>query len=150
MPITGAPKLFSWRYMRYVVMKYLDNLIAWGDTHFRRGGREANSSSAAMPDDDAQIREMIGQILFPTPDERVNRPDFSAGLNEFLFAPITEKSVGEMKSVVQQALGQRLANVIKIDQVKIDSEESRLYVTIQYVICSSGKHVCDVYCQELL
>jgi len=103
-----------------------------------------------MPDDDAQIREQIGQILFTAPGERVNQPDFGCGLREFVFEPITRKSIGEMKSAIQQELDQRLGDVIKIDEVQIAAEESRLHVTIQYVARSSSKRMHYAVCLDLL
>jgi phage baseplate assembly protein W len=149
MRITRAPKLVSWRQMRDVVMKYLNNLIAWGDSHFRQSGSEANCPSPAMPDDDAHIRELIDQILFTSPGERVTRPEFCAGLSEFVFEPITGESVAALKSAIQQELDQRLNKVIKIDEVQIAADESRLQVTIQYVVLSSSKCMHYAFCLDL-
>jgi len=102
-----------------------------------------------MLDNDAQIRELIDQILFPTSDERVNRPEFGAGLREFVFEPFTRKSVAALKSAIQQKLDQRLANVIKIDEVQIAADESRLHVTIQYVVRSNSKCMHYAFCLDL-
>ena len=41
----------------------------------------------ATTDDDAHIRDMIEQLLFTAPGERVNRPDFGSGLLQMVFAP---------------------------------------------------------------
>ena len=141
--------MFSWRYISDVVRKYLDNLIAWGDSHFRQSGSEANCPSAGMPDDDAHIRELIDQILFAAPGERVNPSEFLAGLREVVFEPNTQESVAALKSAIQQKLDQRLANVIRIDEVEIAEEESRLHVTIQYVVRSSSKCMHYAFCLDL-
>ena len=37
--------------------------------------------------DDAHIRDLIEQVLFTAPGERVNRPDFGSGLLQLVFAP---------------------------------------------------------------
>ena len=49
--------------------------------HFDGSGRTAST------DDDDHIRDMIEQLLFTSPGERVNRPDFGSGLLQLVFAP---------------------------------------------------------------
>ena len=49
--------------------------------HFDGRGR-----TAATGDDD-HVRDMIEQLLFTSPGERVNRPDFGSGLLQLVFAP---------------------------------------------------------------
>ena len=39
----------------------------------------------ATTDPDSHIRDMIEQVLFTTPGERVNRPTFGSGLLQLLF-----------------------------------------------------------------
>jgi phage baseplate assembly protein W len=41
----------------------------------------------AKADDDNHIRDMIEQLIFTNPGERVNRPDFGSGLLQLIFAP---------------------------------------------------------------
>ena len=38
-------------------------------------------------DDAEHVRDMIEQVLFTVPGERVNRPDFGCGLLQLVFAP---------------------------------------------------------------
>ncbi len=49
--------------------------------HFDDRGRTATSN------DEDHIRDLIEQVLFTTPGERVNRPTFGSGLLQLLFAP---------------------------------------------------------------
>ena len=49
--------------------------------HFDHRGRTADV------DVDAHVRQMIEQLLFTNPGERVNRPDFGSGLLQLVFAP---------------------------------------------------------------
>ena len=48
---------------------------------FDRRGRTATTSDAG------HVRDMIEQLLFTNPGERVNRPDFGSGLQQLVFAP---------------------------------------------------------------
>ena len=49
--------------------------------HFDARGR------TATPPTTDHIRDMIEQLLFTAPGERVNRPDFGSGLLQMVFAP---------------------------------------------------------------
>jgi uncharacterized protein len=49
--------------------------------HFDGRGRTAST------DEDEYIRDLIEQVLFTAPGERVNRPDFGSGVLHLLFAP---------------------------------------------------------------
>ena len=42
---------------------------------------------SAEADDATHLRDMIEQVLFTVPGERVNRPDFGCGLLQLVFAP---------------------------------------------------------------
>ena len=41
----------------------------------------------AEADDERHIRDLIEQLLFTAPGERVNRPTFGSGLLQLVFAP---------------------------------------------------------------
>lgn len=92
------------------------------------GGRTARA------DDDAHIRQMIEQLLFTAPGERVNRPDFGAGLRQLLFAPNSPELAAALEFLVQGALQEYLGEVIRVEAVAIESEEATLRVTVQYVV----------------
>ena len=49
--------------------------------HFDRSGRTAITGAGD------HVRDLIEQLLFTSPGERVNRPDFGSGLQQMLFAP---------------------------------------------------------------
>jgi phage baseplate assembly protein W len=50
------------------------------------------------------IREAIRIILGTSPGERVMRPDFGAGLDQFLFEPVNTTTVGRLQRQVGEAL----------------------------------------------
>jgi phage baseplate assembly protein W len=50
------------------------------------------------------IREAIRIILGTSPGERVMRPEFGAGLDQFLFEPVTPTTVGRVERQVREAL----------------------------------------------
>lgn len=80
------------------------------------------------------IRDMIEQVLFTSPGERVNRPSFGSGLLQLVFAPNSEELAGTTQFLVQGALQEWLGDLIQVESVQVESVESALRVTVQYII----------------
>jgi phage baseplate assembly protein W len=87
----------------------------------------------AETDGDDHIRDMIEQVLFTAPGERVNRPTFGSGLRQLVFAPNSPELAAATQFAVQGALQQWLGDVIAIEAVTAESEDSTLRVQVQYV-----------------
>ena len=94
---------------------------------------DAKMRTATTGDDD-HIRDMIEQLLFTTPGERVNRPDFGTGLLQLVFAPNSDELATATESIVQGALQQYLGDLIAVESVQAACEESTLRVTVVYRI----------------
>lgn len=91
-------------------------------------GRTASSNA------ERHIRDLIEQILFTIPGERVNRPDFGCGLMQLVFAPNSSELASATQFLVQEQLQQWLGELIQVETVKVESENSSLNVTVQYLI----------------
>ncbi|MCZ4304113.1 GPW/gp25 family protein [Zoogloeaceae bacterium G21618-S1] len=86
-------------------------------------------------DDEATwIRGLIEQVVFTAPGERVMRPDFGSGLRELVFAPNSPELAATTQFLVQGALQQWLADLITVEAVEVEAVDSRLSVTVQYLI----------------
>jgi uncharacterized protein len=92
----------------------------------------------AATDGDERIRDLIEQVLFTTPGERVNRPTFGSGLAQLVFAPNSDALAAATQAAVQGALQQWLAEEIVVEDVTIEHFDSTLKVTVQYVVRASG------------
>lgn len=101
--------------------------------HFDRLGRTATTG------DDDHIRDMIEQLLFTNPGERINRPDFGSGLLQLVFAPNSPELAATLQFTVQAALQRWLGDVIDLQALEVTSEDSTLRVTVQYVVRRSGE-----------
>jgi len=88
----------------------------------------------AAADDDRHIRDMIEQVLFTAPGERVNRPDFGSGLLQLVFEPNSNELAITTQFMVQAALQQWLGDLIEVNNVTVSSEDSSLMVTVAYII----------------
>jgi phage baseplate assembly protein W len=88
----------------------------------------------AATDDEDHIRDMIEQVLFTSPGERVNQPTFGSGLLQLIFAPINDALAGAVQMTIQGSLQQWLGDLIKVEAVQVDSEESTIKVMVQYTV----------------
>lgn len=93
-----------------------------------------NRGRTALTDDDDHIRDMIQQVLFTSPGERVNRPTFGSGLMQLVFEPNSEELITTTQYLVQGALQQWLGDLIEVNAVSVESNDSTLSVTVQYII----------------
>jgi uncharacterized protein len=96
--------------------------------HFDARGRTADV------DNDGYIRDLIEQVLFTTPGERVNRPTFGCGVMQLVFAPNSVELAAASQMLVQAALQQWLGDLISAESVVVEAEDSTLTVTVQYVV----------------
>src|SRR5512143_3994232 len=58
------------------------------------------------------VRDLIEQTLVTNPGERVNRPDFGAGLMRAVFMPESDQSLATLRAVVLSNLQRWLAQMI--------------------------------------
>jgi uncharacterized protein len=97
---------------------------------WRTDGRQRTAEA----DQDAHVRELIEQVLFTSPGERVNRPTFGSGLLQLVFAPNSDALTAATELTVQGALQQALADLIEVRQVEVAAEDATLQVTVGYVV----------------
>lgn len=99
----------------------------------------------ATADDAAHIRQMIEQILFTNPGERVNRPDFGSGLLQLVFAPNSDALAAALKANVQGALQLWLGDVIDVRDLDVENRDSTLTVTVKYAILRTEEQRTDTF-----
>ena len=85
--------------------------------HFDNRGRTAE------PSDDDHIRDLIEQVLFTLPGERVNRPTFGSGLLQLVFAPNSDTLAAATQLSVQASLQQWLGSLVQIEAVNVESDD---------------------------
>ena len=88
----------------------------------------------AATDQADHIRDMIEQVLFTAPGERVNRPTFGSGLLQMVFDPNSAELATATQFLVQGSLQQWLGDLIQVDALEVRSVDSALEVTIVYTI----------------
>jgi phage baseplate assembly protein W len=92
-------------------------------------GRLAQESDYA-----AHVEQLIKQVLFTSPGERINRPDFGCGLCRMVFAPNSDVTASLTRITVFQALENWLSSLIRVDDVNVKATNEILEVHIVYVL----------------
>jgi uncharacterized protein len=80
------------------------------------------------------VEQMMMQVLFTNPGERVNRPDFGCGLRRMVFAPNSDVTANLLQVLILQSLERWLGNVISLIDVTVKAINERLEVGIVYLI----------------
>ena len=96
--------------------------------HIDRVGRTATT------DRDNHIRDMIEQVLFTTPGERVMRPDFGSGLLGLVFEPNSVTLAATVQMLVQAALEQHVGHLIAVERVDAENADGALRVTVSFTV----------------
>lgn len=94
--------------------------------HFDEKGRSAVTSA------DDHVLDMIHQVLFTNPGERVNRPDFGCGVRAMVFAPNSPAGAALAEVLVHQALTRWLADLIAVERITVTAEEATMSIDITY------------------
>jgi phage baseplate assembly protein W len=95
----------------------------------------------AVTDDDDHLRDMLEQLLFTSPGERVNQPDFGSGLRQLVFAPNSPELAAALQFTLQAALQRWLGDLIQVQTLEVTSNDSTLSVDIQYFRRSTNQTV---------
>jgi uncharacterized protein len=109
---------------------------------FDRSGR------TSATDDATHVRDMIEQVLFTAPGERVMRPDFGSGVAQLVFALNSPEVAGATQMLVQGALQKWLGDVIAVLDVRAESVDAELRVTIQYQMVRDGRVVTETFARS--
>ena len=96
--------------------------------HFDSRGRTAEA------DYDGHIRDLIEQVLFTAPGERVNRPTFGSGLLRLVFAPVSPEIAATTQYLVQGSLQQYLGDLIQVEAVEVTNDDATLRVVVRYIV----------------
>jgi phage baseplate assembly protein W len=85
-------------------------------------------------DDAGHVRDLIEQVLFTSPGERVNRPTFGSGLLELVFAPNSDALAAAVQASTHAALHEWLGGLIEVTRLDVVAEDARLVVTVGYTV----------------
>jgi len=99
-----------------------------------RRGRTAETGSFTN-----HVRNLVEQTLLTAPGERVNRPEFGAGLLEMVFEPGSGTLSEATEFLVRSSLQRWLQDVILIEVLSVRIEESFLIIDLTYQVIETGQ-----------
>jgi phage baseplate assembly protein W len=91
---------------------------------------------------DDHLRDLILQVLFTIPGERVNLPEFGAGVQRLLFEPNGDALRSSAQFLIQTNLQRWLGDRINVEQVSVTSEpglENIVTIEIAYAVKATGQ-----------
>jgi uncharacterized protein len=108
-----------------------------------------SAGRTASAAEDVHIRQLVEQLLFTEPGERVNRPDFGGGLRRLVFAANSPEVASATEYLVQGALQRFLGDRVQVEAVKVSNVEERLEVTVQYRLVRTQERRVEQFVQGL-
>lgn len=87
----------------------------------------------ATTDEDDHLRDLIEQVLFTNPGERVNLPDFGCGLKQLVFAPNSDVLATATQFTVSHSLQKWLGDLIQVQAVDARAQAEQLLIQITYI-----------------
>lgn len=106
---------------------------------FDRLGHTATTDAAG------HVRDLIEQVLFTSPGERVMRPDFGSGLLAMVFEPNSTALAATAQMLIQGALQQHLGHLIAVSSVDVEAVDSTFRVVVRYVLLADNTAHLDSF-----
>ncbi len=91
------------------------------------------------------VTQLIEQVLFTSPGERVNLPDFGSGLLQLPFALNSMEMAAATQFAVQGALQKWLSSYIKVQSVTASAVDAVLTVSVTYTLLSTDVTQVQTY-----
>lgn len=107
--------------------------------HFDSRGRTADT------DRDDHVRDLIEQLIFTMPGERVNRPDFGSGVMQLVFAPNSEDLAATVQFTLKAALNLWLGDLIDVHELTVSADDAKLTIDLTYRIKESDTDATAVF-----
>jgi uncharacterized protein len=115
------------------------------DFPYHVDGRGRTADTAA----DDHLRDLIEQVLFTAPGERVMRPEFGSGLLALVFEPGGPELVAATQHLVQGALQQELGHLIAVESLDVSQEEGTLSVVVGYVTLRTQERASAAFARSV-
>lgn len=101
--------------------------------HFETDGLTARTTRADY------VRDLLEQLLFTRPGERLTRPELGAGLADLLFGPLSDEVAATAQMLVELAIQQHLSREISEARVAVRIDGSALLIDVTYRIVATGE-----------
>lgn len=103
----------------------------------------------AGTDRDDHVRDMIELLIFTSPGERVNRPDFGSGLAQLVFAPNSPELAATVQFTLQASLQRWLGDILDVRSLAVAAVDSTLRVELVYRVRDADADRSAVFTRTL-
>jgi phage baseplate assembly protein W len=107
-----------------------------------------SQNRTAKAETDKHIRNLIEQVLFTVPGERVNRPTFGCGLMQTIFQPNSDELAAAAQFMVQESLQKWLGDLIQVERVQTSVEDGSLHVMVAYIVRRTMERRTEKFTRE--
>lgn len=111
--------------------------------HIDGRGRSADADYAH------HVRDMIEQLVFTNPGERVNRPDFGSGLLQLLFAANSPELAATVQFTLQAALQRWLQDVIEVRSLQVAADDAAVTVQVSYLLLRTREELAASFTRAI-
>ncbi len=111
--------------------------------HFDSRGR------TAATDESDHVRDMLEQLIFTSPGERVNRPDFGSGVLQLVFAPNSPELAATVQFTVQAAIQRWLGDIVELSDLSVVADDSTLTIELRYRIRRTNEEQTAVFARNV-
>jgi uncharacterized protein len=102
-----------------------------------------HTAQAASPA--AHVADLIEQILFTAPGERVNRPTFGSGTAQLVFEPASAVLAATAQQAIQAGLQQWLPDLIRVQSVTVTADDAAVQVTVSYTVLAAQQQLTQQF-----
>ena len=108
-----------------------------------------DNGRSSVTNEERHIKNLIEQILFTSPGERVNRPNFGSALNQIIFEPNSDIFGISIDTLIQSSLNLWLDHLIIVESVNVENKDSTLEVTVKYKISKNQRTNVTTFRREI-
>lgn len=91
------------------------------------------------------VQDLIEQLLFTSPGERVMRPDFGCGLLDLVFAPAAPELIAALELTVRASLQRWLGDLIVVRALDMTVADGTVRVVLRYAVRRTGREREDTF-----
>jgi phage baseplate assembly protein W len=104
----------------------------------------------AMHSEDARYaRDLIEQVLFTRPGERVNQPEFGSDIMGLVFEANSDALTSATEFIVQSSLQRWLGDLITVESLSVEAVEGELRITIIYLLRRTMERHNETFSREI-
>ena len=105
---------------------------------------DSRGQTAAASERD-HIRDMIEQLIFTSPGERVNRPDFGSGVLQMVFAPNSPELAATVQMTLQAAIQRWLGDVVELRDLEVRAVDASLVIDMRHAIRRTDEEQVETF-----